>query len=62
MLSLIVVVISIAFLAVSCGPTAKEIEEKRITDSIMVADSIALIQAQADTVCVDTVVIEMVTE
>jgi hypothetical protein len=30
----------------SCGPTAKEKEEKRITDSIKVADCIAMVQAE----------------
>jgi len=50
--------IAIALLAISCGPSAKEIEDKRIADSIMVADSIALVLA--DTICVDSVVIEVV--
>jgi len=62
MLSMIVIAAGIAFIAVSCGPTAKEIEDKRIADSIMVADSIALVQAISDTICVDTAVIESVTE
>jgi len=30
----------------SCGPSAKEQEEKRIADSIKVADCIAMIQAE----------------
>jgi hypothetical protein len=30
----------------SCGPTAKELEEKRIADSIRVADSLAMVQAE----------------
>jgi uncharacterized protein YcfL len=33
-------------LVVSCGPSAKEIEEKRIADSIIMADSIAMVQAE----------------
>lgn len=41
----------LSVLAISCGPTSKEIEDKRIADSIMIADSIALVQAQANTVC-----------
>lgn len=36
----------LAFAVVSCGPTAKEIEEKRIVDSIHMADSTAAVQAQ----------------
>jgi hypothetical protein len=31
---------------VSCGPSAKELEEKRIADSIRVADSMAMVQAE----------------
>jgi hypothetical protein len=30
----------------SCGPSAKELEEKRIADSIRVADSLAMVQAE----------------
>ncbi len=30
----------------SCGPSAKEKEEKRIADSIKVADSLAMVQAE----------------
>ncbi len=30
----------------SCGPNAKEIEDKRIADSIRVADSLAMVQAE----------------
>jgi len=52
----------LALLAISCGPSTKEIEDKRIADSIMEADSIALVQAQADTVCIDTIVMETVAE
>lgn len=36
----------LAFAVVSCGPSAKEIEEKRIVDSIQMADSITLVQTQ----------------
>jgi hypothetical protein len=35
-----------AFTMVSCGPSAKEIEEKRIADSTLVADSLAKVQAE----------------
>jgi len=35
----------LAFAVVSCGPSAKELEEKRIADSIVMADSIAMVQA-----------------
>jgi hypothetical protein len=31
---------------IACGPTAKELEEKRIADSIRVADSLAMAQAE----------------
>lgn len=30
----------------SCGPSAKELEEKRIADSIRIADSLAMVQAE----------------
>jgi len=33
----------LALLVVSCGPSAKEIEEKRVQDSIKAADSSALV-------------------
>lgn len=36
----------LAFAVVSCGPTSKELEEKRIADSITMADSMAIIQAE----------------
>jgi len=54
--------IAIAFLVASCGPSAKELEDKRIADSIMAADSIALVQASADTVDCDTVHLDVVME
>lgn len=38
--------ITVALLIASCGPSAKELEEKRIADSIATADSIAMIQAE----------------
>ncbi len=44
-LALILVIGAVAFMS-SCGPSAKEIEAKRIADSIKVADSMALVQAQ----------------
>ena len=31
---------------ISCGPSAKQIEEKRIADSIRVADSLAMVSAE----------------
>jgi hypothetical protein len=46
-LSIMIVSFALATLMmVSCGPSAKEIEEKRIADSILMADSIALVQAE----------------
>jgi hypothetical protein len=42
-LSLVVV---LALMVASCGPTAKELNDKRIADSIKVADSIAFVQVQ----------------
>jgi hypothetical protein len=39
--------IAIALAMTACGPSAKEIEAKRIADSIRVADSMALVQAEA---------------
>jgi len=41
----ILVIAAVTFLAVSCGPSAKEIEAKRIQDSTFVADSCAKVQA-----------------
>jgi hypothetical protein len=38
--------IAVAFLVASCGPSAKELEEKRIADSIVMADSIAMVQVE----------------
>jgi len=35
----------LAMLVVSCGPSAKEIAEKKIADSIRCADSICMVQA-----------------
>ena len=43
-LALILVIAAVAFMS-SCGPSAKEKKEKRIADSIRVADSIAMVQA-----------------
>jgi len=44
-LATLLVIGAVAFMY-SCGPSAKEMEEKRIADSIRVADSIAMIQAE----------------
>ncbi len=44
-LASILVIAAVAFMY-SCGPSAKEIEEKRIADSILVADSLAMVQAE----------------
>ncbi len=41
----ILVIGAVAFMT-SCGPSAKELEEKRIADSIRVADSMAMVQAE----------------
>lgn len=41
-----ILVFGLTFVTVSCGPTAKELEEQRIVDSIRVADSMAMIQAE----------------
>jgi hypothetical protein len=43
-LALILVIGAVAFMT-SCGPSAKEIEAKRIADSTRVADSMAKVQA-----------------
>ncbi|MDP4281443.1 MAG: hypothetical protein Q8867_04765 [Bacteroidota bacterium] len=39
-------VIGVVAFMYSCGPSAKELEEKRIADSIRVADSLAMVQAE----------------
>ena len=44
-LATLLVVCAVAFMY-SCGPSAKELEEKRIADSIRVADSLAMVQAE----------------
>jgi hypothetical protein len=44
-LATLLVVGAVAFMY-SCGPSAKELEEKRIADSIRVADSLAMVQAE----------------
>jgi hypothetical protein len=41
-----VLIIAAVALMYSCGPSAKELEEKRIADSIRVADSLAMVQAE----------------
>ena len=43
---LAILVIGAAAFMYSCGPSAKELEEKRIADSIRVADSLAMVQAE----------------
>lgn len=42
----IVCVIGVAAVLTACGPSQKELEEKRIADSIRVADSIAMVKAE----------------
>ena len=44
-LATLLVVGAVAFMY-SCGTSAKELEEKRIADSIRVADSLAMVQAE----------------
>jgi len=44
-LATLLVIGAVAFMY-SCGPSAKELEEKRIADSIRVADSMAMVQAE----------------
>lgn len=46
----------LALIAVSCGPSAKQLEEKRVNDSIAKADSICCAQQKADSIaCADSV-------
>jgi len=49
--------IFLLFVVVSCGPSAKELETQRVTDSIYMADSIALL---SDTTIVDTIQVDSV--
>lgn len=44
-LASVLVIGAVAFMY-ACGPSAKELEEKRIADSIRVADSLAMVQAE----------------
>ena len=44
-LATLLVIAAVAFMS-SCGPSAKEKEETRIADSIRVADSLAMVQAE----------------
>ena len=44
-LATLLVIGAVAFMY-SCGPSAKELEETRIADSIRVADSLAMVQAE----------------
>jgi hypothetical protein len=39
-------VIGVVAFMYSCGPSAKELEEKRIADSIRVADSMTMVMAE----------------
>ena len=39
-------VIGVVAFMYSCGPSQKEMDEKRIADSIRVADSLAMVQAE----------------
>ncbi len=48
-LATLLVIGAVAFMS-SCGPSAKELEEKRIADSIRVADSLAMVQAETQRV------------
>jgi len=43
--AIILAIGAVAFLS-ACGPSQKELEEKRIADSIRVADSLAMVQAE----------------
>ena len=45
MKKLLGIVAVLAMLVVSCGPSAKEIAEKNLADSIKKADSIALVES-----------------
>lgn len=47
---LLTAIVVAMFVTVSCGPTAKQIEEKRVNDSIRVADSLAKIAADTTAV------------
>jgi len=44
-LATVLIIGAVAFMY-SCGPSVKEQEEKRIADSIRVADSLAMVQAE----------------
>jgi hypothetical protein len=41
-----ILIIGVVAFMYSCGPSAKEMEEKRIADSIRVADSLSMVQAE----------------
>lgn len=41
-----ILAVGIVLLFASCGQSAKELEEKRIADSIRVADSLAMVKVQ----------------
>ena len=57
-LATILVIGAVAFMT-SCGPSAKEKEAKRIADSVKVADSIAMVQAQQQKVADSIAKIQM---
>lgn len=55
-------VVGFMFAVSACGPSAKELEEQRIADSIQAADSVALVvktdsiaKAQADSLKADSI-------
>jgi hypothetical protein len=45
MKKIVLSLVVLAFMVVSCGPSAKELEEKRLADSIRIADSVSLAQS-----------------
>lgn len=45
-----ILAIMAAMFVVSCGPSAKELNDKRIADSIRTADSICMVQAETQRV------------
>ena len=52
-------VIAAMFTFVACGPSAEEIEKKRVADSIHVTDSIAKEQQKADSIAKAQAAIKM---
>lgn len=45
-----ILVMGLMLVMSACGPTAKEIKDKRIADSIVLADSLAMVQADVQRV------------